>query len=247
MVGAPAAADAVARARRLERLHVGLHLVLASGHPVLPPAAIPALVGADGAFGDGLVGPSFRFVFDAAAQAQLEREIRAQFEAFRATGLALDHANAHRHLHLHPTVARLMLAVGREYGLKAVRVPSEPLRPLRRASARPSELAVAALHRPFAALLRRRVRAAGLAANDHLLGLAWTGAMTEDRVLRLIETMPAGVSELYLHPAAERSAPLARAMPAYRHTEELAALLSRAVRQRIEAGKIALIGYGALA
>jgi hopanoid biosynthesis associated protein HpnK len=247
MVGAPAAADAIARARRLPRLHVGLHLVLASGKPMLPPSAIPALVDADGAFGDNLVGASFRFVFDAAARAQLEREIRAQFEAFRATGLALDHANAHRHMHLHPTVARLMLAVGRDYGLKAVRIPREPLGPLRRASARPAELAAAALHRPFANMLRRRVRAAGLAANDHLLGLAWTGAMTEARVLRLIEALPAGVSELYLHPATERSASLARAMPAYRQTEELAALLSRSVRQRIEAGKIALIGYGALA
>jgi chitin disaccharide deacetylase len=247
MVGAPAAADAVARARRLERLHVGLHLVLASGKPVLPPSVLPALVGADGEFGDGVVGASFRFAFDGAARVQLEREIRAQFEAFRATGLVLDHANAHRHLHLHPTVARLMLAIGRDYGLKAVRIPAEPLVTLRRASAGPGALALAALHRPFAGLLRRRVRAAGLAANDHLLGLAWTGAMTEDRVLRLVEALPTGVSELYLHPAAARSAALARAMPAYRQTEELAALMSPRVRQRIDAGKIELIGYGALA
>jgi hopanoid biosynthesis associated protein HpnK len=221
--------------------------VVVSGTPVLPPSVLPALVGADGEFGDGVVGASCRFAFDRAARAQLEREIRAQFEAFRATGLALDHANAHRHMHLHPTVARLMLAIGQEYGLKAVRIPSEELATLRAASARPGELAVAALHRPFAALLRRRVRAAGLAANDRLLGLAWTGAMTEDRVLRLIDTLPAGVSELYLHPAAARSAALARAMPAYRQTEELAALVSPRVRQRIEAGNIELIGYGAFA
>jgi chitin disaccharide deacetylase len=246
MVGGPAAADAVARARRLPRLHVGLHLVLASGRPVLPPSAIPALVGANGECRDDLVRAGFRFFFDAAARAQLAREIRAQFDAFRATGLTLDHANAHRHLHLHPTVARLMIAIGREYGLKAVRIPHEPLGPLSRAAARPVDLAVAALHAPLAALLRRRVRAAGLAANDHLLGLAWTGAMTEGRVLRLLEVLPPGVSELYLHPAAAQSAALARAMPAYRPTEELAALLSPAVRRRIEAAQIALIGYGAL-
>jgi len=33
MVGGPAAADAVARARRLPDLRVGLHLVLVDGHP----------------------------------------------------------------------------------------------------------------------------------------------------------------------------------------------------------------------
>jgi predicted glycoside hydrolase/deacetylase ChbG (UPF0249 family) len=41
MVAGPAAADAVARARRLPRLRVGLHLVLVEGRPVLPPEQLP--------------------------------------------------------------------------------------------------------------------------------------------------------------------------------------------------------------
>ena len=36
MVAAPAAADAVARARRMPALRVGLHVVLVEGRPVLP-------------------------------------------------------------------------------------------------------------------------------------------------------------------------------------------------------------------
>ena len=48
MVGAPAARDAVERARRLPRLGVGLHLALIDASPVLPPSQIPALVGPDG-------------------------------------------------------------------------------------------------------------------------------------------------------------------------------------------------------
>ncbi len=46
MVAGPAAADAVARARRLPRLRVGLHLVLVEGRPVLPPEQLPDLVDA---------------------------------------------------------------------------------------------------------------------------------------------------------------------------------------------------------
>jgi hypothetical protein len=45
MVGAPAAADAVRRARRMPTLRVGLHLVLANGPSVLPNRAIPDPVG----------------------------------------------------------------------------------------------------------------------------------------------------------------------------------------------------------
>src|SRR4051794_34141552 len=50
MVAAPAAGDAVARARRLPALKVGLHLVLTDGRPLLPARDIPALVGRDGNF-----------------------------------------------------------------------------------------------------------------------------------------------------------------------------------------------------
>ena len=42
MVGAPAAADAVARAKRMPGLRVGLHLVAVEGPAVLPPAPASA-------------------------------------------------------------------------------------------------------------------------------------------------------------------------------------------------------------
>ena len=42
--------------------------------------------------------------FRPAVQRQLEAEIEAQFEAYAATGLPLDHVNAHKHFHLHPTI-----------------------------------------------------------------------------------------------------------------------------------------------
>ena len=91
MVGGSAAEDAVERARRLPGLRVGLHLVLVEGRPVLPPAQLPDLVDADGEFSRDLVAAGFRFFFRPGARRQLAAEIRAQFEAFRATGLGLDH------------------------------------------------------------------------------------------------------------------------------------------------------------
>src|SRR5690242_10542321 len=48
MVGAPAADDAIARARSMPTLGVGLHLTLLEGRPVLPPDKVPGLVGPDG-------------------------------------------------------------------------------------------------------------------------------------------------------------------------------------------------------
>jgi chitin disaccharide deacetylase len=127
MVGAPAAQDAVQRARELPQLRVGLHLVLADGFAVLPRERIPDLVDSDGRFGNGMWLDGVRYFALPVLRRQLEAEIRAQFAAFARTGLVLDHVNAHKHFHLHPTLLRMILRVGREFGMSAVRVPREPL------------------------------------------------------------------------------------------------------------------------
>ncbi|HET8585835.1 MAG TPA: hopanoid biosynthesis-associated protein HpnK, partial [Casimicrobiaceae bacterium] len=104
MMSGDAVDDAIARARRLPTLRVGLHLVLVDGKPVLPPAAIPALVDRDGRFPRDLVRAGVNLFLRPDARRQLAAEIAAQFDAFAATGLALDHVNAHHHFHLHPSV-----------------------------------------------------------------------------------------------------------------------------------------------
>nr|MDP9121626.1 hopanoid biosynthesis-associated protein HpnK [Acidobacteriota bacterium] len=126
MVSAAAADDAVRRARRIPTLAVGLHLVLVEGRPTLPPERIPDLVDRNGELATHLVRAGVEFFFRPSVRRQLADEIRAQFQAFRATGLALDHVNAHNHMHLHPTLLALILEIGRDFGLRAVRVPYEP-------------------------------------------------------------------------------------------------------------------------
>ena len=186
-----------------------------------------------------------RFFFLPGIRRQLAMEIQAQFEAFRATGLRLDHVNAHKHMHVHPTVAQLIVEIGRNYGVKAVRVPFEPTGALR--AAFPEDHYRTPLYRPWIGLLRRRLRHAGLFVNDQLFGLAWSGAMVEERLLRLIPQLPDGVSEIYLHPATKHTPALAAAMRGYCHREELAALISPALKALIAKLDVRLVSYGDLA
>jgi hopanoid biosynthesis associated protein HpnK len=228
MVAGPAAADAVRRARALPSLRVGLHLVVIEGQAVLPPNEIPDLVDANGQFPSGQLRLGIDYFFRPRVRRQLAAEIRAQFTAFAATGLTLDHANAHKHMHLHPTVGRMMIDIGREFGLRAIRIPAEPPDVLAACGTRVG-LGDRALYH-WTRLLRHQARAAGLMTNDHCFGLAWSGHMTTDRVQRLLAALPDGVSEIYFHPAtghdvAGRDATLRRLMPDYEHEAELAALL----------------------
>jgi hopanoid biosynthesis associated protein HpnK len=244
MVAAPAADDAVHRARRLPALRVGLHLVAVEGPAVLPPDRIPALVDATGQFPADQLRLALRYAFDPAARRQLASEIDAQFSAFVATGLTLDHADAHKHMHLHPTVGRLMLRIGQRFGLPALRVPAEPPWVLA-ACGTPAGRGARLLYR-WTDLLRHQARRAGVATTDHCFGLAWSGCMTAERLRRLAEHLPDGVSEVYCHPASRRDVTLARLMPDYRHTDELAALLDPAVEAAFRAAGAIPVGYDAL-
>jgi hopanoid biosynthesis associated protein HpnK len=232
MVSGEAAADAVDRACRLPALGVGLHVVLVEGRPVLPPEEVPDLVEASGEFSTRLVRAGFRFAFVPGIRPQLEAEVRAQFEAFQHTGLELDHADVHNHMHLHPSILDLVLDVGREFGLRAVRLPNEPPLWTWRASRTrlAGRLASAAFLSPLVARMRAKMARAGVVHNDYLLGMSDSGAMVEGRVLALLEHLKEGVTEIHFHPASGRAPEIDRTMPTYVHEEELKALLSPKVR-----------------
>ena len=233
MVGAPAFDDAVARARRLPALAVGLHVVLVNGRPVLPPQRIPDLVDSNGFFLTDLVRAGIRFFFQPNVRAQLAAEIRSQFERYAATGLALDHADAQSHMHVHPTVFQTILRVGREFGLHAIRIPREPF-------GATNSIA------PWLALMRRRARRAGLQTNDYALGVNGAGAMSESRVLEMLDRLPDGVTEIFFHPATGAFADADAGTERYQWREELDALTSAAVRSAIEGRRIESVVYGEL-
>lgn len=234
MVGGAAAQDAVARARRLPALGVGLHVVLVDGRPVLPPERVPALVDADGCFRTDMVRAGITIFASSAARQQLAAEVDAQFVAFAETGLPLDHVNAHKHFHLHPTIAGTILKVGRRYGIKAMRAPIEPRAVL---TAIDGTRAGPGIERWWARLVRRRMRAAGLVVPDQVFGLAWSGALTADRLRGLLDQLPDGLTEIYAHPA---TGPYQGAAPGYRYAEELAALTDALAKQAIARNGVSL-------
>lgn len=231
MVTGEAVSDAVERARRLPSLGVGLHLVLVDGRPALPPEQVPDLVGPDGRFRDGMIGPAIAMAIRPSVRRQLFAEVEAQFAAFAATGLPLDHVNAHKHFHLHPVIASAILAAGRRHGMKAVRAPVEPRALLR--AIEPDAPPRRDPAGPWARLMQRRLRRAGLVVPDQVFGLAWTGAMNARRLSAIIAALPEGLSEIYLHPATCNDWP--GHAPGYAYREELAALTDPVVVDVAEA------------
>jgi chitin disaccharide deacetylase len=234
MVTAHATKDAVRRARLLPNLCVGLHVVLADGWSALDAQLIPEIADPTGRMHSDMFRKGVRFFFKSAARRQLEAEIRAQFAAFARTGLTLDHVNVHKHFHIHPTILSILLEVGRDYGMPAVRVPDEPFWFAVRSAGVLPGLAQALLS-PWIALMKHRLHRARIFHNDRIFGIAASGAMDEAGLLAILARLPPGVSEIYLHPATQSGSTITASMSHYRHAEELDALSSPRVRAALNA------------
>jgi hopanoid biosynthesis associated protein HpnK len=209
---------------------------------MLEPAQIPALVDGAGRFDDAMARRGAAIFFKRAARRQMTAEVRAQLLAFRRTGLALDHVNAHKHFHFHPTILGVLLSLAQEFGIRAIRVPREPLWFARAHGGAPALIGAAALA-ALAATMQHRIRAAGILCNDQVFGIANSGAMDERSLLEVLARLPGGITEIYLHPAMDSGGGIAPSMAAYRHDAEFAALMSPKVRSAIDALAISRGGY----
>jgi hopanoid biosynthesis associated protein HpnK len=244
MVTGEAAADAIALAHANPTLAVGLHLVLGCGRSVLSPSQIPHLVDAEGRFPNESVIAGLRYQFSRAAQQELFLEIRAQLEAFRATGLPLSHVDGHLHLHLHPVILQHLVSLAEEFNIRLIRLPSEELRLALQLD--PSDWPLKLLWSFIFTGLRRYgeglLRSHQLQFVERVYGFLQSGRMTESYLLQLIPNIHADRVEIYSHPALIRPEEPSNG-PLGLGEAELAALLSDRVRDALIQNGFILTNY----
>ena len=193
MVNEPAAEEAADIARRNPALRVGLHLTLGAGRA----AQVSALTDENGRFTASPARAGLRYVFSPSLAEPLRREIRAQFERFRALGFAPTYWDGHTHLHLHPTIFRLTLPIAVEHGFCATRLVREPGPPV----------LVPWIFQRLSRAAIPHLKKHGIHFADRVFGLRDTGRMTTAVIASLLADLPEGVSELYFHPGAEPAEP----------------------------------------
>jgi len=225
--------EAVALARENPKLGVGLHLTLLCGRSALPREKIPGLVNADGEFGTSPVALGLRYFAQRGLREQLRQEIHAQFAKFRATGLPLDHVNGHLHLHLHPTVFRILMEDAEQLGIRRLRLTHDCFR--RNARLAGGRWFYRFSHSLIFSILSARVRGAlrqrNIRHTRFVFGLLQDSRVDEAFILKLLPRLPGGDSELYSHPSLDE----------FKH--EFDALISPRVTALVEKLGIQLIRY----
>ena len=233
MVNEPGVTEAVQMAKASPRLGVGLHLTLLMGHSALPPAKIPGLVNDRGEFSNNPVGVGMGYFFQRKLRGQLRAEIHAQFEKFRATGLALDHVNGHLHMHLHPVVFSILMEDAEALGIRHLRLTRDCLsRSRRMAKGRWFyRVSHALIYELLSNRARQPLQQRGIRHAQITFGLLQNALVDEAYVLKLLPELPEGDSELYSHPSLDE----------FKHEYE--ALISPRVKALVQERGIRLIRY----
>lgn len=245
MVGGSAFEEAVALAKENPGLQVGLHLTLLQGRAVLSHAGFPTIADREGNFSNDPVHAGMRYFFIKQLRKQLHREIEGQMAKFRETGLPLSHVDGHLNIHMHPRVFDILCELMPQYGITTFRLSRERLGVDLRISPRRhlGKGADAFIFARLAERCRPRLDRFGIGYAVEVKGLLNSGRMTEEYLLKALDLLQEGVTEIYFHPGCHPDAELARWMPDYRHEDELAALVSPRVREKLAQLGIRLRNY----
>jgi chitin disaccharide deacetylase len=235
----PDISAAVARLREAApNVGVGLHFNCVVGRPL---TVSPSLTNESGNFF------SLRTVVARALAGRIDhvdvsRECAAQVELLRELSGTVTHIDSHRHVHTLPPIWRSVVEVARHYRIPHVRMPIEPWRTHAldlRASAKK------ALVRGALYLATRRTTLPPSGERSHFVGMSLTGdTHFASRLLRLLDDLPAGTTEIMVHPGYADSA--VRDFDGYisGRDVERAALTSSVIRERLSRGDITLTNFG---
>jgi chitin disaccharide deacetylase len=254
MANAGAVEDAVSRTRAAG-LSVGCHVVLIDGAPLLPPQNITSLVIGDGPgahFPDRWRDFATRVLRQRFSENEMRAEVEAQIRRIQQAGLPVTHVDSHKHVHLLPAVLAPMLRAAKACGVRAVRNPFAPLKPMALANLarRPrlwTRYTEVRLLRHFSADFRQAVADAGMVTTDGTFGIVATGALDEQLFAAIVGSLPEGTWELVCHPGyCDEELRSVRTRLRESREQELRVLTSAAAREAIEAAGVELISYADL-
>jgi hopanoid biosynthesis associated protein HpnK len=252
MATGSAFADAVAQAKQFPQLSIGCHVVLIDGEPVLGAARLPSIAltkSGSNSFHDGLKSFAFRALTGRFSSDEIQAEVTAQIQKIQSAGITVSHLDSHKHTHLFPAVLQPVLRAARSCGVRAIRNPFGPRRPLKSADllSRPGLWTRYAEMKVLSALAGKfsdAVGKEGFVTPDGTLGVEVTGSLDEKLFRAIAEIIPEGTWEFVCHPG-YNDADLQRANTRLRSSREteLRVLTVPEARQLLAEQDISLISY----
>jgi chitin disaccharide deacetylase len=248
MANSRAFTEAAELTKTTPNLSIGCHVVLTDGEPVLAPEQLLSITSGS-KFHDGMAAFAARAIAGNMDANEITAEATAQMRKIQSTGIVVSHFDTHKHTHLFPKILRPLLHAAAACGVRALRNPFGPRRPLRSSQllARPNlwtRYAEMQVLNRFAAKFRDAVDRQGFITPDGTLGIEVTGALDETLFHAIARSIPEGTWEFVCHPG-YNDADLQSAKTRLRESREieLRVLTLPAARQALSREGIELISY----
>ena len=243
-------------ARTTPGLGVGVHLNLSDGEPVAGRELVTTLLNERGELEGRPKSLLLRLARRSILLEEVEREWNAQIQKVRDSGIEPTHLDGHKHVQMLPGLFEIALRLAKRHGIRAVRVSHEESSLRAALSAGVKQKGTVVMKQGVQArglkLLapdaREQAERAGIATADYFCGIAQTGELTREGVLRLMQILPEGTTELMCHPGyvdAELANSATR-LQASRQAE-LEILTDTGIRNLVASQGIRLIDYGFVA
>ncbi len=242
LAGGRGAEHAAALAKDNPSLGIGVHLCVTLERPVSPPEKIPSLIDNNGRLPGGPLPFATGLFSGRVKPRDIEAELRAQIERALALGITPTHIDGHQHLFMLGPVFEIAVRLTKEFGIKAMRYPVGPWDGLYCPARTMEKLFLESI----AKSQLKRLEASGLSRPDHFFGVPETGRMDSGKLLRIIERLPEGTSEIMCHPGLENLTLAKEINWGYGWKTELEAVTDGQVKERIKVSGIELISYAVI-
>ncbi|MCX5686100.1 MAG: ChbG/HpnK family deacetylase [Candidatus Omnitrophica bacterium] len=204
---------------------IGAHLSLTGTIPATYPGQIPTLIAKNGRFHKSYRNFFINLFLKKINREEVDLELRNQLERLKRIGIPITNLTSHEHIHMMPELLNIFVDLAKEYRIPFIRYPrgDKLVRPLR--GDKFFRLSLLSL---FGKNMGHVIERSGLRATDHFIGFLDSGNLNEEVLIRLLNKLEDGTTEMVCHPGCEG---------------ELAALTARRVKKFIQDNGIVLTTF----
>ena len=246
MAGADATDEALKIASQMPSLGVGIHLNLVEGPASCQDGRANMLINSEGElkFSPGKV--ALMSMICPKTRRAIKAELTAQIQCLLEKGLKPTHFDSHKHVHTFPSIYPIVVKLAHQFGIKAIRWPSE--NSVTRSSNWPLPSKSGKTNAQIITTMARinRCQDKSLIKNDSFYGIAHTGKADDDFWQAVCSSAKEEVAEVMTHPGYTDGLDPAKTRLIEQRQIELESLCSEKRKCAVAEAKIELIHYGNL-
>lgn len=229
---------AVSLVKQNPGLNIGIHLTLVGERPVSSADKIKSLIESDGTFYKNHQAFSVKYFSKKIKLNEIYDEFEAQIKKILNTGIKVNHIDSHQHLHMLPGIFEQSISLAKKFEIKNIRITRQDYSSI--GSFR--ELALVAMNSLSLTKHKKKLSASDICFTNNFWGFKKGGLIKEKDLLDFFDRIKPGITEVMCHPGYSDQEYVHRYSHwGYSPDEELKALTSQNVKNKLKSEKIELI------